>query len=131
MVLPPSARCCETNFARGGTFPRQARNARFWGDESATSRDPGWRRRGALDGDRDYAVWADNCVGARFKDPELGCLLAGHLILLARRGIYIIENLALDELAASGQNRFEFVCSPLKLVGATGSPVRPLAVVSP
>jgi hypothetical protein len=29
--------------------------------------------------------------------------LPGHLILLARRGIYIIENLALDELADSGR----------------------------
>jgi len=65
-----------------------------------------------------------------YEDPDLGCMLAGHLILLARQGIYIIENLALDELAASGHYRFEFVCTPLKLVGATGSPVRPVAVVS-
>jgi kynurenine formamidase len=50
--------------------------------------------------------------------------------LLARRGIYIIENLALDELAASARHGFDLVCTPLKLVGATGSPVRPLAVVS-
>ncbi len=64
-----------------------------------------------------------------FKDPELGYPLAGYLILLARYGIYIVENLALDDLAASGNHRFEFVCTPLKLVGATGSPVRPLAVV--
>ncbi len=65
-----------------------------------------------------------------FVDPELGCALAGHLILLARRGVYIIENLALEELAAAGHHRFEFVCLPLKLVGATGSPVRPVALVS-
>ena len=64
-----------------------------------------------------------------FEDPELGFLLAGHLILLARYGIYIVENLALDGLAASGHHRFQFVCTPLKLVGATGSPVRPLAIV--
>jgi kynurenine formamidase len=77
------------------------------------------------------AVGADNMAwdAPGLKDPELGCLLAGHLILLARCGIYIVENLALDELAAAGHHRFEFVCTPLKLVGATGSPVRPLAVV--
>jgi kynurenine formamidase len=63
------------------------------------------------------------------RDPDLGCLLPGHLILLARRGIYIIENLALEELASTGGYRFYFVCIPLKFVGATGSPVRPLAVV--
>jgi kynurenine formamidase len=78
------------------------------------------------------AVGADNMAwdAPGLKDPELGCLMAGHLILLARRGVYIIENLALDELASSGQHRFDLICAPLKLVGATGSPVRPLAVVS-
>jgi kynurenine formamidase len=82
--------------------------------------------------DRDVlVVGADNMAwdAPGLRDPELGCMMAGHLILLARRGIYIIENLALDGLAASGHHTFEFVCTPLKLVGATGSPVRPLAVV--
>jgi hypothetical protein len=45
-----------------------------------------------------------------------------------RSGIYIIENLKLGELAAAGAYEFEFVCAPLKLVGATGSPVRPVAI---
>lgn len=67
---------------------------------------------------------------AGLEDPDLGCLLPGHLILLARRGIYIIENLVLEELAAAGHHRFQFICTPLELVGATGSPVRSLAVVS-
>jgi kynurenine formamidase len=49
--------------------------------------------------------------------------------LLARNGIYIVENLKLEELAAAGQHRFFFFCTPLKFVGATGSPVRPLAIV--
>jgi kynurenine formamidase len=78
------------------------------------------------------AVGADNAAwdAPGLKDPELECMLPGHLILLARRGIYIIENLNLEELAAAGRHRFDFVCPPLKLVGATGSPVRPLALVS-
>jgi kynurenine formamidase len=63
------------------------------------------------------------------EDPELGVMLPGHLILLARNGIYIVENLKLEELAAAGQHRFFFFCTPLKFVGATGSPVRPLAIV--
>jgi kynurenine formamidase len=62
-------------------------------------------------------------------DPDAGCVMPGHLILLARRGVYIVENLALEELAAAGHHEFEFVCLPLKLVGATGSPVRPVARV--
>jgi kynurenine formamidase len=63
------------------------------------------------------------------RDSELGSTLPGHLILLARRGIYIIENLQLEELAAAGGYRFTFICTPLKFFGATGSPVRPLALV--
>jgi kynurenine formamidase len=78
------------------------------------------------------AVGADNMawdVPGR-RDPELGCLYPGHLILLARRGVYIIENLALEKIAAAGHHEFEFVRLPLKLVGATGSPVKPGARVS-
>ena len=78
------------------------------------------------------AVGADNMAWdvPGLVDSELGCLLPGHLILLVRRGVHIVENLKTDELAAAGAHRFAFVCAPLKLVGATGSPVRPLAVVS-
>ena len=52
-----------------------------------------------------------------------------HAILLVDSGIYLFENLALDELAA--QKRYEslFIAVPLPLRGATGSPVRPLAIV--
>jgi kynurenine formamidase len=52
-----------------------------------------------------------------------------HVILLVENGIHIIEVLDLEELAAAGVHEFLFVCSPLKLVGATGSPVRPLALL--
>jgi kynurenine formamidase len=44
-------------------------------------------------------------------------------------GIHIIENLNLDELAAAGHHEFSFVGVPLKFRGATGSPIRPLALV--
>lgn len=56
-------------------------------------------------------------------------LLPAHRVLLVEEGINIIETLNLEELAASGNREFAFVCSPLNLRGATGSPVRPLAVV--
>jgi kynurenine formamidase len=76
------------------------------------------------------AVGADNVawdvVGP--KDPELGVTLPGHLLLLVRAGIPIIENLNLEELAAAGVHEFAFICLPLKMRGATGSPVRPIAI---
>jgi kynurenine formamidase len=63
-------------------------------------------------------------------DPDFKVTLPGHLILLVRSGIYIIENLFLEELARDQGFEFSFVCLPLKLRGATGSPVRPIAIVS-
>lgn len=57
-------------------------------------------------------------------------LLPVHVHLLVETGINIIELLNLTELAADGVHEFTFVLAPLKIVGATGSPVRPLAVVS-
>jgi kynurenine formamidase len=79
------------------------------------------------------AVGADNVawdvIGPT--DPELGVTLPGHVLLLVRAGIPIIENLNLEELAEAGVHEFGFVCLPLKMRGATGSPVRPIAITSP
>jgi kynurenine formamidase len=52
-----------------------------------------------------------------------------HMIFLWRHGIYLIEMLWLEELAVAGQPTFLFVVAPLKIVGGTGSPVNPLAVL--
>ena len=78
------------------------------------------------------AVGADNVAWdvPGVVDPELNVALPGHLILLVRHGIYILENLFLEDLAREQQNEFLFVCLPLKMRGATGSPVRPVAIVS-
>ena len=51
-----------------------------------------------------------------------------HGLLLAERGIYIIENLNLEALAADRVYVFAVVIAPLKIVGASGAPVRPLAL---
>ncbi len=52
-----------------------------------------------------------------------------HRLLLVERGIHIVETLQLEELAADGVAEFLFLAAPLKLVGGTGSPLRPLALV--
>lgn len=49
-----------------------------------------------------------------------------HVNLLARRGIYLFENLDLEGLSAEGVYEFLFTWAPLKLVGATGSPGNPI-----
>jgi kynurenine formamidase len=131
------AECCEAlgvGVEAGSVALVRLGNASFWDDEGRYLAGPGMDASAAhwMAYKDVFAFGADNMAwdAPGLKDPELGCLMAGHLILLARRGTYIIENLALDELAASGQHGFYFVCTPLKLVGATGSPVRPLAIVS-
>jgi kynurenine formamidase len=52
-----------------------------------------------------------------------------HTLLLIERGIYILESLDLEEIAARGVYEFLFVALPLKIQGATGSMVDPIAVV--
>lgn len=110
-------------------------NEQFWDESERYLAGPGVHGDASrwLAGRAVCAVGADtmawDVIGLR--DEALGCTLPGHLILLAQHGIYIIENLRLDELAAAAAWRFVFICTPLKFVGATGSPVRPLALVAP
>jgi kynurenine formamidase len=55
--------------------------------------------------------------------------LPAHRLLIVEHGIHIIEVMNLEGLAAAGAWEFLFILAPLRIVGATGSPVRPLAVV--
>ncbi|MBB4688218.1 cyclase family protein [Amycolatopsis jiangsuensis] len=55
--------------------------------------------------------------------------LPAHVVLLVDNGIPIIEMLQLERLAATGHRVAAMVLAPLPLVGATGSPVRPVALV--
>ena len=52
-----------------------------------------------------------------------------HVHLLVESGIHIIECLNLEELAAERIREFLFIGAPLKIQGATGAPMRPLALV--
>lgn len=52
-----------------------------------------------------------------------------HMRLIADSGIYIVENLNLEELAAAKAYEFAVVVPPLKVKGGTGSAVRIFALV--
>ena len=43
-------------------------------------------------------------------------------------GIHLLENLRLDQLAASRAYEFALVVEPLKIKGGTGSTVAPIAI---
>jgi kynurenine formamidase len=81
--------------------------------------------------DREVLVaGADTIAFERLPAGAGHSVLPAHRVLLVEEGIYIIEALELEELADSGISEFTFILVPLNLIGATGSPVRPLAVVS-
>lgn len=76
-----------------------------------------------------HAAGADTIAFECLKPGAGHSLLPAHRVLLVERGIYIIEAMNLEGIAAAGVSEFLFILSPLPLYGATGSPVRPLAVV--
>ncbi|HMA35956.1 MAG TPA: cyclase family protein [Chloroflexia bacterium] len=51
-----------------------------------------------------------------------------HVAMLMERGVHLIEWMHLEALAAAGVYEFLFFCAPLKLRGASGSWVRPVAI---
>jgi kynurenine formamidase len=105
----------------------------LWHDEATYLQAAGVAKSGTLwAAERGVAaVGADNMSwdvpGER--DPDTGATLFGHVYLLPQKGIYIMENLNLEELAGVRCYTFAFVGIPLKLTGATGSPLRPLALI--
>jgi len=51
-----------------------------------------------------------------------------HQELIMKNGIPILENLVFDTLVADEVYQFMFVNTPLRIVGASGSPARPIAI---
>ena len=76
------------------------------------------------------AVGADSIAFERVEAGKGHAVLPAHRVLLVEHGINIIETMNLEQLAAEGIVEFTFFAAPLPLVGATGSPVRPLALVA-
>jgi len=81
-----------------------------------------------------YLVGCDNYPLEVIPSPASGkgrraSSMPVHGHLLVDEGIYIVEVLNLEELSTAQAGEFLFVALPLKLRGATGCPVRPLAVL--
>ena len=107
--------------------------ATLWHDEADVPGAAGVAKSGTLWAAEHgvVAVGADNMAWdvPDERDPETGATLFAHVYLLPQKGVYIIENLNLEELARDRRYEFAFVGIPLKFQGATGSPLRPLALV--
>lgn len=72
-----------------------------------------------------FAAGSDTVAFEKVPDPAMPV----HVHLLVEHGIHIVECLNLEELAQAGVREFLFVALPLKIEGATASPIRPIAIV--
>ncbi len=70
-----------------------------------------------------FAAGSDTVAFEKVPDASMPV----HVHLLVESGIHIIECLNLEELAAAKVYEFLFVALPMKIRGATGAPVRPIA----
>jgi kynurenine formamidase len=117
---------------RGDVLLVRTGYAAIWDDEAAYLQAAGVAKSGTLWAAEQgvAAVGADNMAwdAPDQRDPDTGVTLFAHVYLLPQKGIYIIENLNLEALARDRCYGFAFVGIPLKLNGATGSPIRPLAL---
>lgn len=75
------------------------------------------------------AAGADTIAFERIAPRGGHASLPAHRVLLFEAGIYIVEALDLERLARERVYEFTFILVPLNILGATGSPVRPLAVL--
>jgi len=125
----------DTRLAAGDVILVRTGWGQRWDDASsyigAASGVPGPGEEGArwLASHEPRACGADTIAFEQLAPGAGHALLPAHRVLLVEHGIHIIETMALEELAAARAYEFVFLMSPLKIVGATGSPVRPLAVV--
>jgi kynurenine formamidase len=72
-------------------------------------------------------IAADNCC-VEVRPSERPHSLPVHAMMLIQHGIYLAENLELEALAAARAHEFAFVVQPLKIKGATGSAIAPMAI---
>jgi kynurenine formamidase len=108
--------------------------ARFWGNagryitggKGTVASCPGPELEGArwLSSKGIFAAGSDTIAFERVPAAEMPV----HVHLLVDSGIHIIEALNLEELSRRRVYEFVFVAAPLKIRGATGSPIRPLAL---
>jgi kynurenine formamidase len=73
-------------------------------------------------------IGADNIGLERHPSGDPESWQPVHTFLLAEAGVPIMEIVALEELAAEGVHEFAFIGACLKIRGATGSPIRPIAL---
>ncbi|QNR24896.1 cyclase family protein [Croceimicrobium hydrocarbonivorans] len=71
---------------------------------------------------------ADNLSFEAFPPEKEDNWVPVHTYLLAERGVMFLEQMMLEDLAKDKVYEFAFIAASLKLRGASGSPMRPIAI---
>jgi kynurenine formamidase len=106
---------------------------RFWDDANAYIGQETGLPGVSLDGARwlsSRGILASGSDTMNYEHKVAGVVcLDVHRHYLIDQGIYIMESLQLDDLAADGVEDFTFSAAALRIKGGSGSPIRPLAIV--
>ncbi len=132
--LEAAAKAQNVSVAKGDVVLLRTGWARFWsnaaryitGGKGTVACGPGPELEAArwLSSKGIFAAGSDTVAFERVPAAEMPV----HVHLLVESGIHIIEALNLEEIARRKVYEFAFVGTPLKIRGATGSPIRPLAL---
>jgi kynurenine formamidase len=74
------------------------------------------------------ATGADTSGTEVSPNPNRELVIPVHQELMMKNGIFNIENMTFEELAADEVYEFLLIATPIRYKGATGSPLRPLAI---
>jgi kynurenine formamidase len=75
------------------------------------------------------AVGIDNLGLEVYPNKDENSYLPVHRELIRNQGVYIMEQLNLEELSGDEVHEFALVVAPLGIPGGTASPVNPLALI--
>jgi len=81
-----------------------------------------------VEGQKAMLVGADNFGIESFPSKDPQNFVPVHSYLLAERGVSLVEAMWLEDLSKDRVYEFLFIASPLKMRGATASPLRPFAI---
>jgi kynurenine formamidase len=73
-------------------------------------------------------IGSDSWGSEVIPNPQADQAFPVHQDLMMRNGILNLENMRFDDLVADRVSEFLFIVTPIRFKGATGSPVRPIAI---
>ena len=100
-------------------------------NDKYTESEPGIEEEGAewLTDQKVCAIGTDSMAVEVLPHPNPQMVFPVHQHTLVDRGVHLIENLNFDSIVEEGASTFCFVLLPVKFTGATGCPVRPIALI--